>query len=259
METLALLGIALLALVQGDGSAVQVEAAASIDVLREEHFLLEIADQGPLTLGAPADGARAVGLAVWRRRIEADGEQVEWEIRFHEPGVPDTRVLHVERLGRDHSKLVWRSWRPGTGRTLIVEWTDEQDALRVLEWGRHEVLREEIEVGDGAVMPLYLQELARDGHLGGGRFRLFDPLSRRLESVRVDCLVDAAAPRAERAGARLERLIELRREDDTLAAAWLFDGDRLQAFQWQAGGPRGRRIPAREYRRRLKGILSEVE
>lgn len=256
MEILIAVALAVAAAVLEDPGEGSVPAAPP-PILREEHFLLELSsDARGLALGGTSQGAREVGLAVWRRRVEADVRQDEWEIRFHEDGVEDTRVLHVERFERGRTKLVWRSWRPGEGRTLIVEWNDAGDALRVLEWGRSETLRVEIPAEGGAVMPLYLEGLARAGHVGGGRFVRFDPLSRCLERVRVDCLVDATAARDE--GPR-ERLIELRREDDSLASAWLFDADGLQGFQWQAGGVRGRRIDADEYQRRMDRIVGGTE
>jgi hypothetical protein len=254
METLVPIVLALTALALQDPAAPKPRA-----VVHQEHFVLEVA------VAEEPGASRAVGLAVCRRQVEGRREQLEWEIRFHESGVADTRVLHVERLERGQHKLIWRAWRPGAGRTLIVDWAGEEAPLRVLEWGRSETLREEIAAEPGAILPLGLQELARRAHTaaptGGGfigsRYRWFDPMSRRFETVRVRRTVEASAPLAGVDTPPCESRVELRREDDTLAAAWVFDAEGLRAFRWQEGGVRGRRITAQDYRGRLRDILTD--
>jgi hypothetical protein len=242
--------------------AVEARAASSLPVavrVREEHFLLEAAPpdaEGPVgALLAPSPGAEPLGLVSWRLREDGHGREIELDVRFLEEG---QRVLHVEHLEARRAKLVWRELRAAGGRSILGEWDEKTGALRVIEWGRPTAVRESLVSPGGAVLPLYLLELARAGEVEGGRLEVFDPLARALEGLRVvhrfgarRAPIEAAeAVSSEGRGFLLERLVELVRDDGTLAGSYLFSGDELLAFRWQAGGPRARRIPPEEYRER---------
>jgi hypothetical protein len=240
--------LTLLALLRGalqDDRATAREAAGPLpplaqprEILREEFFALELAETPP----------RVVGYAAWRRRREEPGQQVEWDLHFTPD---DTRVLHVERLDAGGGNLVWREWRPGSGRTLSVAWESGAQALECVEWGRAQALRSRIEAPQGAVMPLYLLELARRGDLDRGTFNLFDPLARSLEPVHATTSYAtrgaAGAKLAGQAEPVLERTVEFTRDDGTRAGAYTFCGDDLVRFRWQDGTLSARRIEAGEY------------
>ena len=208
------------------------------EILREEFFALELAETPP----------RVVGYAAWRRRREEQGQQVEWDLHFT---ADSTRVLHVERLDNGGGNLVWREWRPGSGRTLNVAWASDAQALECVEWGRSQALRSRLDAPQGAVMPLYLLELARRGDLDRGSFTLFDPLARALEPVRATTTYatrERAQPSArDQAAPVLERTVEFTRDDGTHAGAYTFCGDDLVRFRWQDGMLSARRIEAGEY------------
>ena len=238
---------------QESSQEVAVPAPAS-GVLREEFFVIEalpeaLAAGADLTLPHPA--ARTVGLAACRRRNDADGRMLEWELDFHDDEV---RVLHVERDTTDGPRLVWREWQSGRGRTVTIEPTADGGG-RILEWGQEEPVRSLL--APGATLPLGLLERLRTGAVESGTFQVFDPMSRQLESLRVH--LDDAGPRALRAvsstgqpggGAPAQRLVELRRADGSVAGRYLFEGADLAAFQWQAGHLRARRVEAADYLRR---------
>jgi len=225
--------------------------------VREEHFVLEAAP--PDALLAPSPHAEPLGLVSWRLREDGEGREIELDVRFLEEA---QRVLHVEHLQARGAKLVWRELRAAGGRSLLGEWDEKTGALRVIEWGGPTAVRESLVASEGAVLPLYLLELARAGEVEGGRLEVFDPLARSLEGLRVvqrfgarRAPVEAAeATSAEDRGFLLQRMVELVRDDGTLAGSYLFSGDELLAFRWQAGGPRARRIPPEEYRERLERL-----
>jgi hypothetical protein len=204
------------------------------EILREEFFALELADKPP----------RVVGYAAWRRRREELGQQVEWDIYF---AAENTRVSHVERLDSTGGNLVWREWRPGSGRTLSVAWASDAQALECVEWGRSQALRTRVEAPHGAVMPLYLLELVRRGDVEQGSFALFDPLARALEQVHVTTTYATRSEDDSKLTLSLERTVELIRDDGTRAGAYTFRGDELVRFRWQDGALSARRIAAEEY------------
>lgn len=253
IDTLFCALFALLAAARGALQDLPVRAreatAPPREIVREEFFVLELGDSPP----------RVVGHAAWRRRIEEHGEQVEWDLRFADPGFAreNTRVLHVERLGAQHGNLVWREWRPGSGRTLEVAWSPDGRGLDCIEWGRAQAIRTRLDAPDGAVMPLYWLELARRGDVESGNFQLFDPLSRTLEHVCAKTVYAArqiTAPRGQvEQPVQLERTIDLVRDDGTRAGAYTFCGDELVRFRWQDGALTARRIEPGEYHAALAG------
>jgi hypothetical protein len=248
-----LLALALLSLASQAGASVVrppggAELAATVgaaEVVEAEHFVLELEPEDPLGEQGPL-AVTPVGLAVWRRRLVGDSEQVEWQVRFTEAGFDDTQVLHVERLGSERTKLVWREWRQRGGRTLVGDWIEEDRHLRLLEWGQRETLRLTIPFEKDTILPLALQERARRGPPIEAPVRLFDPLSRSFERVTVEV--------TELGGEPSRRAVAVRRADGSLVSAWEFAGSELVSFQWQAGTLRGRRISAEEYRARRRAL-----
>lgn len=234
-----------------------------------EHFALELAGPGPAALEAAWADAEEVGLAVLRQRREGCRAVLEWELRFAVPGEVDTRVHHVEVQDGARTKLVWREYRPGAGRTLFLEEQAGGAELRAVEWGGRDGLREELSQPEGALFPLELVERARAARLGAGEVALFDALEQRFEPVEISTRVDVAArpaafawsarpdrdePWAAEPARALARTLEIRRRDGSLAGAYRFVGSELVAFQWQAGGARGRRISADEWLRRTERL-----
>jgi hypothetical protein len=179
-----------------------------------------------------------------RRPIEGyeHGMQLECDCLFRRDGdgVEPEHVLHVERLSSDGPRLVWREWGPARARSLTAEWTRDGKGLRMVESCRGGMPRETLSAGDGAVMPLYLLELARGGGVTSGKYRRLDPLSRELETIEL-----STSYRAEPGGS--VRVVELTREDASLAGRFEFRGADLVSFQWQEGDLFARRITAQQY------------
>jgi len=147
----------------------------------------------------------------------------------------DTRVIHTESLRPEERRLVYREVRERAGRTVLVEWPLGEE-LRSADTVGRAVVRREHDFATGAFFPLYLVEAARRGESFEGEFEVFQPLANRLEPLRI----------------RLERSAEghtlsLWRPDGRLAGRYRFQGDRLVAFQWQAGGPVARAISRERY------------
>jgi len=251
-----------------DSTAVEASSGSispAREVLREEFFALELcptAGPDPLEfLRAVRSDCELAGVAAWRRKRDATGQRVELDVSFPADG---TRVLHVERLSAGGSKLVWRELRPGAGRTLTAAWEASARGLELLEWSGERRSRERVAAPAGAVLPLYLLELVRSGDVEAGRFALFDPLSKSIDSFEIAaCYAGAAAQgvepaQADAASFLLQRLVELRREDGTCAGRFLFCGEDLLAYQWQSGALRARRITAEEYESRLAEAPASV-
>jgi hypothetical protein len=215
-------------------------------LLREELFLLELA--------LPPDAAKgpvpplAVGVAALRRSLEREVEKAEWELRFFDA---DTRVHHVERWHAEGPRLVWREWRPGAGRTLVAD-VDPRGRFALVEWGREEGLRTRIDAPAGALLPLYLLELARRGELVEGAVPCFDPLSRSIERLEVELSFSHAASPADPTTQVLERRVTTRRPDGTSAGSYLFRGDELVEVRWQAGALIAKRIDKPEHEARVR-------
>jgi hypothetical protein len=241
----SLLGLAAtltLAGTQSDGASSHPAATQAETDVRLEHFVLEI--RAP-ALDDAAPAAREVGLVCMRRRpIEGyeHGMQLECECLFRrdaDSGEPE-HVLHVERLSSEGPRLVWREWGPSRARSLTAEWTRDGKGLRMVESCRGGMPRETLAAGDGAVMPLYLLELARGGGVTSGKYRRLDPLTRDLETIEL-----ATSNRIE-SGASV-RVVEFTREDGSLAGRFEFRGADLVSFQWQEGDLVARRITAQQY------------
>jgi hypothetical protein len=223
----------------------RVPARSTAPEVRLEHFVLEM--RGSEAAGAqPA--VRDVGLVCLRRRpIEGDehGMQLECECLFRrdaDEGEPE-HVLAVELLSTEGPRLVWREWGPGRARALTADWTKDGKGLHIVESCRGGAPREILSAGEGAVLPLYLLELARGGGVTSGKYRRLEPLSRDLETV------DLSTSYRVEAGANL-RVVELTREDGSLAGRFEFQGTELVSFQWQEGDLVARKITAQEYAER---------
>jgi hypothetical protein len=235
-----------LALVLGLASSAAAPAPAGepgdTGDVRLEHFVLELH-------GAEADApVREVGLVCMRRRKIAgreDGMQLECECLFRRDAAEgdSEHVLHVERLTNGGPRLVWREWGPGRARCLTADWAADGGALHMVESCRGGMPRETLSAGEGAVMPLYLLELARNGGATAGKYRRLDPLSRALETIelRVSHRVDA--------GTEL-RVVDWLRDDGSLAGHFEFRGNELVSFRWQEGDLVARRITAQQYAER---------
>ncbi len=207
--------------------------------VRLEHFVLELRSPDAKL------PVREVGLVCMRRRRIAgreDGMQLECECLFRRDGPePDSEhVLHVERLSSEGARLVWREWGAGRARCLTADWTADGRGLHMVESCRGGMPRETLSAADGAVMPLYLLELTRNGGATSGKYRRLDPLSRALESIelRVSNRVDA--------GVEL-RVVDWLREDGSLAGHFEFHGDELTSFRWQEGDLLARRVTEQQY------------
>ena len=207
-------------------------------IVREEFFVLELPTSAP----GSESGALAVGVAALRLRTESEVRQAELDARFDADG---TRVVHVEHWTMDRPKLVWREWRPGSGRTLLAEITPDSGALESIEWGRARRVRREVLAQDGALFPLYFLELARRDELGRGSYPRFDPLAGTVERVCV-----ATEFRAASSEGALERQVRLTADDGVGLGEFVFCGDELARWSWQASGLVARRIGQDEFERR---------
>ena len=203
--------------------------------LRRECFVLE----QPLAAGS----ARAVGWAEFLRRENEHGMVLECEYVFLRPTDGERwRVRHLEQLDERGPRLVWREFGTASGRTLTLERERESDAWHCQAWERSEVVQSSIDTQSGALLPLYLLELARQGHLGASDLYVFDPLESALVPRRATSVYQPAS------GSRT-RTLELARRDGTLAGRFVFEQSELVAFEWQEGGARARRIAPEEYQR----------
>jgi hypothetical protein len=225
--------------------------------LREEFFELTLEPQGGAN---PAPAGATVGVLAWRHRSEPV-EQLEWEITLPRD---EARVLHVEHLAAHGPQMIWRELRPGGGRTLTIEWGSESSELKALEWGRGETVRHRIAAPDGGMLPLFVLELARRGELRDGEFCVFDPLSLSLEPLAlatryyaVESGRELPVVEAANLSFELRRAFTLTRQDGSLAGEYIFRGDELASFRWQAGGLSGRRITRSEYRERIDRAASQ--
>ncbi len=181
-----------------------------------------------------------VGLVRQIVVVEPGGNyRLEQETLFLDAAV---RVLHVETLQPDELTLVWREIGERHGRTVLVEWDLNASSMRCADTEGGEVRRRRIEIEDGALMPLYLLEKLRAGHLSTGRFRCFRPIAGALEELELRLL--PPSPFWGNA-----RILEWRRADGGLAGRFAFRGRDLVSFRWQEGGPLATAIGEDEYRR----------
>ncbi|MBK7643542.1 MAG: hypothetical protein IPJ19_10940 [Planctomycetes bacterium] len=220
---------------------VEEPSAAPIAALRRECFVIE--DSTP---GAASD---PVGWAEFLRREDHGGMLLECEYVFVRPGRGERwRVRHVEKLTDNGPQLVWREIGTAAGRTLTLERTREGDQWRCQAFERDESVRSTLDTGAGAVFPLYLIELARNGQLGAAELTLFDPLESALVSRHATTVY---AP----ASGEHTRTLELHRPDATLAGRYVFAGSELRSFQWQEGGWVARRIDPEQYSAAVGGAV----
>jgi len=89
---------------------------------------------------------------------------------------------------------------------------------------------------------LELLEALREGRRLPPKVQRYWPLTRSVEELRIELHNVDGTPGIRR------RLVELWRVDGSLAGRYLFDGEVLEAFQWQAGGPWARSISAQRHR-----------
>ena len=166
---------------------------------------------------------------------------------------------HVETGSVEGPRLVWREWRPGAGRTLIVE-VEAGRGLSLVEWGREEGLRTRVAAPADVLLPLRFLELARHGRMAQGAFACFDPLSRSVECLEVDLAVQGdGTVEGDVADGALERRVSTHRADGTRAGSYVFRGDELIEVRWQAGGLVAKRIERADYDARLASVEPAVE
>ena len=196
-------------------------------------------------LDAKRGEEQPVGLVRQMVVVESGGSyRLERETLFLDAA---TRVLHVEELGPDELTLVWRELGARHGRTVLVEWDLGASTLRCTDTEGGDVRRRRIDAQGGALMPLYLLEKLRAGHLSMGRFRCFRPIAAELEELELRVI--PPSPFWGNA-----RILEWRRADGALAGRFAFRDRRLVSFQWQEGGPLATAIDEDEYGR-LRGSL----
>jgi len=217
---------------------------------RTEYFVLEMPEPARKP-GAPA--VRTVGTVCLRRRALASGFQLEGEWTFDrsdEEGGGE-RVLHVEQLGQDGSRLIWREWGPSRARSLTVDRDAGRKGLAWIDTGRGASIRDSLAASEGVWFPLELVERLRpSGPVPAACVRL-DPLSRRLERVELKRtkLAPASAEDADRA-------FDLVRADGTIAGRFELAGRELRAFRAQDGDLVARRVGEEEYRSRIRPAVA---
>lgn len=205
-----------------------------------------------------APEAEVLGVCEWRHRKLADGWVLERDLAFTQG---ELCLRHVERLTEETTRLVWREEAPGVGRSQIAEplpaLGEEPEKLLVLDWVRPEVERETLILPAGARFPLQLVESLRHPERAPEHCQRYWPLSRSVETLRVrTSLVTGAG-----FGRDARRLVELVREDGSLAARYLFDGESLEGFQWQQEGLWARRAAHPDFetmRKRLRATPVEA-
>ena len=250
----AVLALALTSLPAGSGDVPTAQIGAD---LRVERFVV-------YTQRAQASGSATLdvsGFVELRRRETPSGPQLECDTRFlvGAPGIDSLRtvqrVVQVECPSGRGPRCVWRELGPGTGRTVQAEWSEDGGALEITEWSSAAKRKGTLVASAGASMPLYLQELLRQGQLAAGHIVVFDPLALTLEPLEVrtswlDGTHGMGANNEEpspEAQPREARTVELRRGDGTLAARYRFVGLDLVAFQWQEGSMYARRMDEAEF------------
>ena len=195
---------------------------------RVEHFVLE------------RPGTEPVGLVEWRERIVDGGVVLERDVTFAHGKL---RLSHVERLTSTTRRLVWREKAPGVARSQITEPSRDEGGLLVLDWLEQASERSVLDGSEGALYPLEFAERLRRQTGEPFRQRVFSPLSRRVEEMTVRAQWLSGAENCIHG----RRIVELIREDGSLSARYLFDGDALEGIQWQNGGPWARRVDSKTY------------
>lgn len=182
----------------------------------------------------------------WVRFLErpaVDGRTLEAEWAFLRPNRSPWQVRHVEELRSSGSRLVWREYSEQAGRTLLLDCKE-----RAQDWTLESILRDDRErrqlsTAGGALLPLALLDLCRDGQLAAARVRVFEPLEAGFVERTVTTRISL-----EPLGTRL---VEWQRSDGGSAVHWCFEGRSLVSFRI---GPAlvGRRISDAEWQRALE-------
>jgi len=206
----------------------QQAAVPEHEVLRVEYFVVE-------RQALDAEAPEPVGIVVWRHSRGDDGVILETETLFAEG---PTRALHVERASGAEPRLIWRELGGGMARTWLAEWDPKIERVRTTGWCEGSQSHSTFAVDVQALMPLDLIERLRTGRAADGCYAVLAPLSQSVESLNV------RTHRVDTEG----RVIEWRRADGDLAGRYVFEGESLVHFQWQAGSLRARRVDERTYR-----------
>lgn len=175
-------------------------------------------------------GGERIGLA--RATVGARPSALRAELSFDLWPIR-TRVHHVERLGPRGPRLVWREVRERSGRTVLVEWSEDGERLVHVDWSGGDALRRESVPASGAVLPLFLVASVRSGDFPSGRFDVYDAPSGAVEELVVHTRRFALLP----GGPPTARRLVLSHVDGTLAGEYLFLGPELIAFRMQEDGP----------------------
>lgn len=248
------------------------------DFVRVEYFLLERLP-AELSGGSTLADPRAV---IALRRVECDGAlTLERDVLFRAGGVS---VLLDERYGDGLPRLVWRELRTNAevGRTWMAERDTARGLVRTQRWGSRAPVHGKLPLEQGLLGPLEFLERLREGRDHPAPVTILDPLGSDLSrlsvrTIRADLRAALAIGRATRGlavsglspwssaslvalgrhgralmrallGDGTRRTIELRREDQSFAGRYVFEGTDLIAFQWQPGRRWARRIDEAEYR-----------
>jgi hypothetical protein len=200
------------------------------------------------------------GFVELRRRDTPSGPQLECDTRFLVGAIGANerrfvqRVVHVEGPEGSGPRCLWREIGPHSGRSVQAEWSKDGRALEITEWSSGPKRKGTLIVSGAASMPLYLEELLRNGRMTAGNVVVFDPLALTLEPLEVKTVwldesehIGEDDPGIEGAAPRAVRTIELVRTDGSLAARYRFRGRDLVAFQWQEGPTYARVVDASEF------------
>lgn len=196
--------------------------------MRREHFVLR-------------DGREVLGLVSTFVGPRGDDLRAERTFELFEI---ETSVRHVETLTPRGPRLVWREVRERSGRTSLVEWSEDGERVVRVDWLGGEAERRESSPESGALLPLFLIDSVREGQFPAGRFDVVDAPSGGIEELDVRVAVLPLRPR----GLVCARRLVLSRPDGSLAGDYLFLGRELALFRLQEGGPVARRVSAARYR-----------
>ena len=212
------------------GQAPPDASGAAAGAPRVAHFVLEEhGDEGPLP----------VAVVAFRRVPGEAGLLLEQEIVFRRSGL---RVLideHHDLPGAARSpRLVWRELRssPSTGRTWLAEWDATAGEVVTANYGTRAPVHGRL-AGPRPLFPLALVEALRAG-VPLVRVETLDALSR--DRVLLDVSEQFEGVR---------RAVELRREDGSLAARYVFLDRSLVELQLQAGRRVARPCDGAEFER----------
>jgi len=215
---------------------------------RVEYFRLDLPAPGSDAALAGEEEADPVGVVRWIAGPDVEdgveiGRRFETEAAFFDV---DTRVILTESLRPEERKLVYREVRERGGRTVLLEWSLD-GGPRATEVIGGRACRREIDTGRGVLLPLYLIELVRAGASIQGPFPVFSPLAGDVEMLELE------VRRADTSGDSAEvdpgdrRELRIRRSGALSAGRYVFEGEHLVRFQWQAGGVVARPLTEEAY------------